>query len=204
MAVSITNRPNIGSSGIITIIDGLEFTGFGSGGFGDNDFQIIGDEIENILEGGTGHDLIEGEEGNDTLFGGDGNDTLGGGNGDDDLDGQEGTDKLFGDAGNDTLRAGHGHDILQGGSGNDIFGFYALGHFEIGDFTIGEDRLFFDAEKTGIESIEQLVSAITNIEQRTEGRSSDGVLIEFGENASIDLIGVNLSDITADMIIFEL
>lgn len=200
MAVSIRNRENIGSSGLIEIIDGLEFRGFGSGGFGEDDFEIIGDEVDNVLEGGIGHDLIEGEGGNDTITGGGNNDTIGGNEGDDDLDGQEGTDKLFGDAGNDILRAGYGHDILQGGSGNDTFGFYALGHYEVKDFTLGEDRLFFDAEKTGIQSIQQLVQLITHTEQR-----ADGVSVEFGSNAaSIDLIGVNLADITADMIIFEL
>ncbi len=220
MTITIANRENIGSSGIITIIDGIEFEGFGSGGFGDNELEIIGDETDNILPtdiiptlpnqfqrfvdsngnfNAVGHDNIEGEGGNDIITGGQGNDTLGGGDGDDDLDGQEGTDKLFGDNGNDILRMGHGHDISQGGQGNDTFGFYALGDFEIKDFTIGEDRLFFDAEKTGLTSVEQLVQLITNTEQR-----EDGVLIEFGPSASIDLIGVNLGDITADMIIFEL
>lgn len=226
MAITIANRENIGSSGIITIIDGIEFAGFGSGGFGDDDLEIIGDELDNILPGdiiptlpsqfqrfvdengnfnAVGHDNIEGEGGNDIITGGPNNDTLGGGDGDDDLDGQEGTDKLFGDAGNDILRAGHGHDILQGGSGNDTFGFYALGHFEVKDFKIGEDRLFFDAEKTGITSVEQLVQLITHTEQRNEGnKQTDGALVQFGPNASIDLIGVNLADITADMIVFEL
>ncbi|SFP94819.1 Hemolysin-type calcium-binding repeat-containing protein [Nitrosomonas cryotolerans] len=199
MAVTITSRPNIGSSGLIQIIDGEEFVGFGSGGFGEDDLLIIGDETDNILTGGIGHDKIEGESGNDIITGGAGNDTLGGGPGDDDLDGQEGTDKLFGDAGNDILRAGHGHDILQGGTGNDIFGFYALGHFEVQDFTIGEDRLFFDSEKTGINNLDQLVQLITSIDQR-----DDGVTVGFGPDASIDLIGINLNDITADMVIFTL
>ena len=33
MAVTVTNRQNLGASGLIEIIDGLEFEGFGSGGF---------------------------------------------------------------------------------------------------------------------------------------------------------------------------
>ena len=49
MTITIANRENIGSSGIITIIDGIEFEGFGSGGFGDNELEIIGDETDNIL-----------------------------------------------------------------------------------------------------------------------------------------------------------
>ena len=200
MAVSTQPRPNLSNSGnIFEIIDGIQFLGFGSGGFNENDLLIIGDETDNVLEGGSGHDEIEGEAGNDTLTGGDGNDTLDGDAGNDDLDGGLGTDKLFGGAGDDILRAGHGRDQLTGGSENDTFGFYALGHFRVTDFTIGQDRLFFDSEKIGINSLEQLAPLITNINQR-----ADGVKVEFGSEASIDLIGINLNDITADMIVFTI
>lgn len=203
MAVIITQRPNLSNSGNISeFIDGIEFFGFGSGGFDENDLLIIGDESDNFLEGNGGaedHDEIEGMGGNDTLRGKGGNDTLDGDAGDDDLDGGEGTDKLFGGDGNDILRAGHGHDRLTGNSGNDTFGFYALGHFQVNDFTLGQDRLFFDSQVLGINSIEQLASFITNIDQRT-----DGVTVHFGSEASINLVGIDLSTITADMIIFNL
>lgn len=199
-------RPNLSNSGnIFEIIDGIQFLGFGSGGFGENDLLIIGDELDNFLPGGTGHDEIEGLDGIDTLVGGDGNDTLDGDAGNDILDGQEGTDKLFGGAGDDILHAGHGHDQLTGGSGSDTFGFYALGHFRVTDFTIGEDRLFFDSETLGISSIEQLVPFITNINQRADFNGNPiGVTVEFGSEASIDLVGINLNDITPDMVIFDL
>lgn len=200
MAVVTTPRPNIGSSGLIQIIDGIEFEGFGSGGFDEDDLLIIGDEVDNVIAGGIGNDFIEGNEGNDILTGGDGNDTIGGGEGNDDLDGQGGTDKLFGDAGDDIIRAGDGHDRMTGGSGNDTFGFDGAGHFLVNDFTIGEDRLFFDSEKLGINSLEQLVSVITNLEQ-----DGDGTRIEFVDNAaSITLVGVDVNDLTSDMIIFTL
>ncbi|SDY27301.1 CAP domain-containing protein [Nitrosomonas sp. Nm33] len=88
---------------------------------------------------------------------------------------------------------------LTGKEGNDTFGFYTLGHFQVNDFTIGEDYLFFDSGKFGINSIEQLVSFITNINQTT-----DGTTIEFGQDASINLVGINLNDITAGTIIFDL
>lgn len=200
MAVVTTPRPNIGSSGLIQIIDGIEFEGFGSGGFDEDDLLIIGDEVDNVIAGGIGNDFIEGNEGNDILTGGDGNDTIGGGEGNDALDGQGGTDKLFGDAGDDIIRAGDGHDRMTGGSGNDTFGFDGAGHFLVNDFTIGEDRLFFDSEKLGINSLEQLVSVITNLEQ-----DGDGTRIEFVDNAaSITLVGVDVNDLTSDMIIFTL
>ncbi|GJL72844.1 MAG: hemolysin expression modulating protein [Nitrosomonas sp.] len=210
MAVITEPRPNIGSSGLIQIIDGIEFEGFGSGGFDEDDLLIIGDEVDNVIEGGIGNDQIEGNEGNDMITGGDGNDTIGGGDGDDIIDGDGGTsgevdvrnltDMLFGDAGNDIILSGAGHDRMTGGSGNDTFGFYGAGHFQVNDFIIGEDQLFFDSETLGINSVEQLVSAITNIEQ-----DGDGTRVEFLDDiASITLVGVDVNDITSDMIIFTL
>lgn len=199
MAFEKIQRPNFGS-GSIDIIDGIEFVGLGSAGFGENDFLYIGTSGDDSdLIGGPGHDEIEGEGGNDILRGGEGNDILEGDAGDDDLDGQQGTEILEGGSGNDILRGGFGHDQMFGGTGNDTFGFYALGFFRVHDFTLGEDRLFFDAEQTGIDSIEDVVSLITNIDQR-----SDGVTVEFGPNAWIDLVGINLNDITADMVVFSL
>jgi Ca2+-binding RTX toxin-like protein len=200
MPIVTEPRPNLGSSGLIQIIDGIEFEGFGSGGFDEDDLLIIGDEVDNVITGGIGHDLIEGNGGDDIITGGDGNDTIGGGEGNDDLNGQGGTNKLFGDAGDDILRAEDGHDRMTGGSGNDTFGFAGAGHFQVNDFTMGEDRLFFDSEKLGINNLEQLMSAINRIEQ-----NADGTRIEFMDNAaSITLIGVEASDLAPDMIIFTL
>lgn len=192
-------RSSVGS-GTVEIIDGIEFPGLGSAGFGPNDFLFIGtdgDDLETI--GSPGHDEFEGEAGNDIIAGGDGNDRLKGDAGDDDLDGQGGTDILEGGAGNDILRAGSGHDELTGGTGNDTFGFYGLGHYHVEDFTMGEDRLFFDASKIGVDNVSDLVKYITHIDQR-----SDGVTVEFGPDASIELVGVNLADISADMVVFHL
>jgi Ca2+-binding RTX toxin-like protein len=210
MPIVTEPRPNIGSSGLIQIIDGIEFEGFGSGGFDEDDLLILGDEVDNVIEGGIGNDQIEGNEGNDMITGGDGNDTIGGGDGDDIIDGDGGTtgeldvrnltDKLFGDAGNDIILSGAGHDRMTGGSGDDTFGFYGEGHFQINDFTMGEDRLFFDSEKIGINNLEQLLSVITRVEQNV-----DNTRIEFMDNTmSITLVGVDTNDITADMIIFTL
>ena len=200
MTINSSPRPNLGS-GSIKFIDGIPFEGLGSAGFDDNDLLIIGDELDNFLTGGPGHDEIEGEGGNDVLKGGDGNGILEGGDGNDDLDGQQGTEKLFGGDGNDILRAGDGYDRLNGGTGNDTFGFYGAGHFEIADFTVGEDRLFFDSEILGIHSFSELVSYITDV---TDNGDS-GFTVEFiGGAATIELVGVNINSITADMIVFTL
>lgn len=200
MAVITTNRPNLGS-GAVKFIDGIPFDGLGSAGFGDNDLLIIGDELDNFLTGGSGHDEIEGGAGNDTLKGGTGNGILTGGDGNDDLDGQAGTEKLFGGAGDDILRAGDGYDRLNGGAGKDTFGFYGAGHFEIADFTLGQDRLFFDSEILGIHQFSELVALITGITDNGD----KGFTVEFvGGAATIELVGVNINSITADMIIFNL
>jgi Ca2+-binding RTX toxin-like protein len=200
MAVITTNRPNLGS-GAVKFIDGIPFDGLGSAGFSDNDLLIIGDELDNFLTGGSGHDEIEGGAGNDTLKGGAGNGILNGGSGNDDLDGQQGTEKLFGGTGDDTLRVGDGYDRLNGGAGNDTFGFYGAGHFEIADFTLGQDRLFFDSAILGIHQFSELVTFITNIIDN----GNSGFTVEFVHGAAtIELVGVNINSITADMIIFNL
>ena len=68
------------------------------------------------------------------------------------------------------------------------------------EFTASEDRLRFDTEKTGVQDLENLVQLITRIEQR-----ADGATVEFLDNAtSIELVGVNLADITPEMVIFSL
>jgi len=203
MAVTTTPRTN-GSGSIFTNIDGITFIGLGSGGFTNNDLLYMGDDLDNIITGGTGHDKLEGEGGNDTLKGGDGNDTLEGGSGNDILDGQGGTDKLEGEDGDDILLAGGdgtGHDILIGGAGNDTFGFYGAGHFHITDFTAGEDRLLFDSSTLGVTSVPQLLSFITDVRDRGDS----GFTVEFVHGAAtIEFVGVNVHSITADMIVFNL
>ena len=203
MTVSTSPRPNLGS-GSIKFIDGIPFEGLGSAGFDDNDLLIIGDELDNILTGGAGHDEIEGGAGNDIIREGDGNGILRGGDGDDDIDGQTGTERLFGGNGNDILRAGGStddRDQLNGGAGNDTFGFYGAGQFRISDFTLGEDRLFFDSEILGINSVPELLSYITDIVDNGD----TGFTAEFrGGVANIELVGVNVNAITADMIVFTL
>ncbi len=204
MAVEKIKRPNLGSSGLVEIIDGIEFEGFGSGGFGEDDFLYIGDALDNFIQAEFGNDELEGNDGNDTLKGGNGNDILDGDSGNDDLDGQSGTDKLFGGAGNDILRAGDGHDQMYGGTGNDFFGFYGLGTFRVHDFNPGEDRLFFDTAAAGIDSLAALLPFVTGVNQ-----SDESLKLEFGVTddnpvLTIDLVGVQLSELSPNMIVFEI
>jgi Ca2+-binding RTX toxin-like protein len=69
-----------------------------------------GNDLDNLLTGGTMNDHLFGFGGNDRLFGNGGDDRLDGGAGDDLLDGGAGNDTLFGGAGNDTLEGGAGDD----------------------------------------------------------------------------------------------
>lgn len=209
MTVTTTTRPNLGS-GSIKFIEGIPFEGIGSAGFDSDDLLIIGDDSDNLdLTGGTGNDEIEGGGGNDILREGLGNGILNGGDGNDDLDGGPGTEKLFGGNGDDILRAGGtapapgqvgDYDRLNGGAGHDTFGFYGVGHFEIADFTLGEDRLFFDSSVLGVNDVGQLISYITGFIDNGDS----GFTAQFGPTASIELVGVNLNTITADMIFFNL
>jgi serralysin len=90
---------------------------------GSNDDIIIGNEIDNRLDGGggTGDDSLSGKDGNDTLLGNDGNDFLFGDNGNDTLSGGSGNDSLTGGAGDDKLTGGGGDDNFKfaDGWGND-------------------------------------------------------------------------------------
>lgn len=208
MAVTTTTRPNLGS-GSIKFIEGIPFEGIGSAGFDSDDLLIIGDDSDNLdLTGGTGNDEIEGGGGNDILREGLGNGILNGGDGNDDLDGGPGTEKLFGGNGDDILRTGGtapapgqvgDYDRLNGGAGDDTFYFYGVGHFQIADFTLSEDRLVFDSEILGMHQLDQLLPYITSYDDKGDS----GFTVHFGPTASIELVGVNLHSITADMIVFD-
>jgi Ca2+-binding RTX toxin-like protein len=82
---------------------------------------ITGDNLDNILAGGTGADSIYGLGGNDTLRGYAGDDLLDGGAGNDRLFGGVGADKLYGGDGADILRGEAGRDEMWGGVGADSF-----------------------------------------------------------------------------------
>jgi Ca2+-binding RTX toxin-like protein len=122
------------------------------GGIGND--SILGDGLNNVLDGGNGDDTVLsfvgddsvvggdgsdsliGNEGADTLLGGTGNDTLlgneqadslAGGDNNDLLQGGQDTDTLDGGAGDDTLAGGTGENRLTGGDGNDFASYAAAG-----------------------------------------------------------------------------
>jgi len=86
---------------------------------------IVGNDLDNTIDGSGGNDIIFGLGGSDFLQGGAGNDVIFGGDGDDYLvtgDGvtNTGNNVLDGGAGDDFVIAGSGNDVISGGGGNDI------------------------------------------------------------------------------------
>lgn len=95
---------------------------------GNEDNEVFGRAIGNLLHGydgddtiwgGIGNDQLTGDDGNDILYGRSGRDFLDGGPGDDTIIGAAGTDTINGGLGNDLIRGGRSTDVLNGGDGND-------------------------------------------------------------------------------------
>ena len=105
------------------------------GNNGNND--IVGTELDEIIDGRGGNDLLNGGQGNDELIGGGGSDTLIGGSGDDELMGGSGNDILNPGTGFDAIYGGDGYDTVQisGNSSDYEFGILDNGKYEI----IGRD-----------------------------------------------------------------
>ena len=81
--------------------------------------QMIGNDADNMIDGGRGRDNIWGGDGQDYILGGSARDKIWGGNGSDKIDGGGGRDVLFGGKQHDEISGGNGRDRLVGGGGND-------------------------------------------------------------------------------------
>ena len=129
---------------------GADFIALGTGAD-----TAAGGRQNDTIHGNAGDDLLIGNGGDDVLYGGDGQDRLSGGPGNDAVFGGAGMDRLVAGIGNSTLRGGDGDDrlfvgggpaLLYGDAGNDRFyarpGLNAAAPATVGDFTVGEDRLY--------------------------------------------------------------
>lgn len=125
---------------------------------------LIGDEFDNVIEGGAGNDVLDGGDGADTVsYAGSGAgvtvnlslsgaqntiragvDTL---SGIENIIGSRGADALTGDDGANVLTGGLGYDTLSGGLGADTFHFNSLAEKgdRIVDFVSGVDTLSISA-----------------------------------------------------------
>lgn len=114
---------------------------------------LIGNDGDNLIQGGFGVDFINGGGGDDTLFGGAGNDFLdgdlidGGQPGKDYLDGGGGADTMSGGRGDDTYVVDNAGDIVMelGGDGADVV-ISSLATYTLPD---GVERLFPSASMKG-------------------------------------------------------
>lgn len=126
-------------------------------------------------------------------FGLGGNDDISTGSGDDTLVGGNGRDKLNGGAGNDTLIGGDGNDTLTGGDGADVFVFTnSDDHDGITDFSPNDDRILFDGPFDNFEEVHDAMSQV----------GSD-VVIAYGQNNSIKIVGVDIDDLNASHFVFQ-
>lgn len=74
-------------------------------------FNLTGNQLNNVLNGGAGDDMLDGDAGNDTLNGGAGDDNLIGGTG---------NDKLTGGTGNDTYTVDVTGDVIVENAGEGV------------------------------------------------------------------------------------
>ncbi|MEM7620294.1 MAG: calcium-binding protein [Pseudomonadota bacterium] len=130
--------------------------------------SILGDDLDNILNGTSFADFIAGFDGHDKLSGGAGNDTMSGGNGDDVFNGSlaggegsesdaglgddtmiggAGDDKFYDDAGVNTIDAGDGNDEVELSDigFNTVHGGNGNDTLVVNDDTFGNNQIFGDA-----------------------------------------------------------
>lgn len=85
----------------------------------ENGDLVLGNSIDNFIDGGNGNNVIFGGAGNDIILTGSGNDFISGGEGDDSIDAGAGDNVISGGAGNDFVTSAEGDDVISGGDGDD-------------------------------------------------------------------------------------
>jgi Ca2+-binding RTX toxin-like protein len=147
---------------------------------GNDNIDVTGNALNNILTGNSGDNILTGNGGTDTIYGMDGNDTL------------NGSGTMYGGAGNDILNGSTGADTLVGGTGDDT---YVRNH--------ASDVLTENANE-GIDTVLCSINnytLLTHFENLTltgsalvgTGNDADNILI--GNNANNTLNGGNGNDI---------
>lgn len=130
----------------------------------------------------AGDSTITGSGFADLLFGGLGNDTI---------EGRAGRDKILGQGGDDILKGGTGGDRLIGGVGLDTFVFETnSGKDVVTDFDGTTDILDLTASNfTG--TLEDLLASA----KEGHGAHAGELILKLGAGATINLIGVDVSDL---------
>ncbi|MDE4173739.1 hypothetical protein PXK01_06210 [Phaeobacter sp. PT47_59] len=198
-ALAVDNTIHMGGGDDVVSAGNGRDTVFGGAGNdnllgGDGNDRLFGGRGDDYLIGEGGNDRLNGGAGTDTLYSNYGNDTLRGGGGDDiliSIGGDEGGDhRLYGGRGNDTLWAGDGGDgMLTGGAEADTFFFrQGTGHDTITDFELGVDTLWLHPNM-GVDT--QDLASVTQI-------TDDGIVLTFGADDSITLLGISDLDALID------
>ena len=105
-----------------------------------------------------------------------------------------GNDFLTGGVGNDTLEGGGGDDILTGGQGNDTFIFEkGAGYNTVTDFSIEADLL--DVSSI-FDDFQEVLSSASQV-------GNNNTLIDFGDNNSALLLGVDVNTLSSSNFVFE-
>jgi CARDB/Calx-beta domain/Bacterial pre-peptidase C-terminal domain/RTX calcium-binding nonapeptide repeat (4 copies) len=138
--------------------------------------NLIGDRLNNTLNGGAGNDFIDGREGNDTL------------------NGYGGDDTLIGGAGNDILDGGTGADNMAGGIGNDIYYVDNIGDIVTEELNSGTDTVNASINYTLTANVENLNLLSTTIsgtgnELNNTITGNDGDNIIDGKGGNDRLVG---------------
>ncbi len=164
-----------------------------------NDVIYGGKTGDETIDAGKGNDLVYASADRDTITAGDGDDTIFGGAGKDSITGGKGNDQLWGGADNDTIDGGEGddwidsaagNDSLTGGSGKDTFTFKTGdGADTISDFKTADGDVL---DLSGFNLTDQNILSYAQ-EQTVTG--STGIILNLGNNDSIFLASVTLSQI---------
>lgn len=85
----------------------------------ENGDLVLGNSIDNFIDGGNGNNVIFGGAGNDIILTGNGDDIISGGDGDDTIDAGDGDNVVVGGNGADYITSGNGDDVIFGGDGDD-------------------------------------------------------------------------------------
>jgi Ca2+-binding RTX toxin-like protein len=149
---------------------------------------------DDYLDGGAGDDHISGGNGKDKLFGELGADQLDGGFGNDKLDGGDGNDGLTGGSDNDTLAGGAGDDILDGGVGADkLIGSKGNDTYIIADFGAnGKTDIVSEKAGEGVDTIHSFITYI--LPKNFENLILDVIDISGVGNAGSNTITGNVGD----------
>ncbi|MCK0069127.1 hypothetical protein [Kordiimonas laminariae] len=189
----------IGGDGDDTIIAGEGSDASFAGADDTGDDVVDGGQGSDTLGGGAGDDEVDGGEDDDVVYGGAGNDSVNGGADNDTLFSGEGDDTANGGSGDDILWAGAGNDTLTGGDGEDTFIFGRnAGQDVIADFDLAEDILNLEYAVTDFTSVADVTAAASVV--TVDG--IDGVRIDLGDENSVFIQGLELSDLTTVNYVF--